>query len=217
MGNGLHFACTLMHNQYMWSFFTETMMLDTFLTHVLMCTTMWGKIVYKLKEDLYQDLCTRFATHHAMASKSLSAHGYSDLRIPTWGVDITKGLIANDFEVYALHFHIRTKHFINMLDQCHDWFKLGIHQILEGDLMAAQCDADKARIKIEEEETPVNLTLSKQHKSATKSMPTTWEWESVRHAAVRMRNHNTVAGMHLNFLPESWRFWGICHLGLIQN
>ncbi|PBK84566.1 hypothetical protein ARMGADRAFT_1037049 [Armillaria gallica] len=176
VGNGLHLARTLMHNQNNNAGYTSHARFDV--------TTTRGEIVYKLKEDLYRDLRTRFATRHAMASESLSAHGYSDLRIPTWGVDITKGLTANDFEVYALHFRIRTKHFINMLDECHDWFKLGIHQILEGDLMAAQCNADQAHIKIEEEETPVNLTLSKRHKSATKTMLTTWEWESVRHAAV---------------------------------
>ncbi|KAK0216705.1 hypothetical protein EDD85DRAFT_962097 [Armillaria nabsnona] len=159
VGNSLRFTHTLMYNQYTGSFSTETMMLDTLLTHILMCTTTQGEIVYKLKEDLYRDLHTRFTTRHAMALNSLSAHRYSNLRIPTWGVDITKGLTANDFEVYALHFRIRTEHFINMLDECHDWFKLGIHQILEGDLMAAQCDADQACIKIEEEETLVHKSM----------------------------------------------------------
>ncbi|KAK0435424.1 hypothetical protein EV421DRAFT_1740295 [Armillaria borealis] len=179
VGNGLRSACMLTHNQYMRTFSKETTMLDTLLTNVLTCTTTRGEIVYKLKEDLYRDLRTRFTTHHAMASKSLSAHGYSDLRIPTWGVDITKGLTANDFEIYALHFHIRTEHFIDMLNECHDWAKYRVRQILKGDLMATQHDADQAHIKIEEEEMPVHPTSSKRHKSATKAAPTAWEWESV--------------------------------------
>ncbi len=127
LGNGLQTASAhvLTHHQYTDTFSEETHMLDRLLMSVFTCTTFTKDVVYKMDENLYQDLCTKLATRCAIASSSLKAFGYSELRPPVWAIDTTKGLTANDFEIYALQYRIRVEHFLYMLDDVHDWDKLG--------------------------------------------------------------------------------------------
>ncbi len=146
LGNGLQAAsaCVLNHHQYTDTFSEETRMLDRLLMFVFTCTTFTEDVIYKMDENLYQELCTKLATRHAIALSSLKAFGYSELRPPVWAIDTTKGLIANDFEIYALQYCIRVENFLYMLDDIHDWDKLQTRIYLDKRLLSAQCDADRA-------------------------------------------------------------------------
>ncbi len=106
LGNGLQAASArvLTHHQYTHTFSEETRMLDRLLMAVFTCTTFTKDVVYKMDENLYQELCTKLTTRCAIASSSLKAFGYSELRPPVWAIDTMKGLTANDFEIYALQY-----------------------------------------------------------------------------------------------------------------
>ncbi|KAK0449757.1 uncharacterized protein EV420DRAFT_1646754 [Desarmillaria tabescens] len=97
LGNGLQAASAhvLTHNQYTNIFSEETCMLDRLLTSVFTCTTFMKDVVYKMDENIYQELHTRLTTRRAIASLSLNSFGYSDFKVPTWGINTVKGLTAN--------------------------------------------------------------------------------------------------------------------------
>ncbi|PBK79038.1 hypothetical protein ARMGADRAFT_1093522 [Armillaria gallica] len=148
LGNGLQAAsaCVLNHHQYTDTFSEETRMLDHLLMSVFTCTTYTEDVIYKMDENLYQKLCTKLTTRRAIASSSLKAFSHSELRPPVWAIDTTKGLTANDFEIYALQYRIRVENFLYMLDDVHDWDKLQMRIYLDERLLSAQHNADRARL-----------------------------------------------------------------------
>ncbi|SJL02710.1 uncharacterized protein ARMOST_06045 [Armillaria ostoyae] len=156
LGNGLQIASArvLTHHQYTHTFLEETRMLDCLLMSVFTCFTFTKDVVYKMDENIYQELCTKLTTRHAMASSSLKAFGYSELRPPAWAIDTAKCLTANDFEIYALQYRVRVEHFLHMLDYVHDWNRLQTRVHLDEELLATQCNADRARLENREYHFP---------------------------------------------------------------
>ncbi|PBK60210.1 hypothetical protein ARMSODRAFT_1026739 [Armillaria solidipes] len=148
LGNGLQIASArvLTHHQYTHTFSEETSILDCLLTSVSACTTFAKDVVYKLDEEIYQELLTSLTTRRALASSSLDTFGYSDLRPPVWAIDTAKSLTANDFEIYALQYRIRVEHFLHMLDDVHDWDEYQTRVMLDESLLAAQRNADRAHL-----------------------------------------------------------------------
>ncbi len=171
LGNGLQTASArvLTHHQYTDTFLEETRMLDRLLMSVFTCTTFTKDVVYKMDENLYQELCTKLTTRCAIASSSLKAFGYSELRPPVWAIDTTKGLTANDFEIYALQYRIRIEHFLYMLDDVQDWDKLQTRVYLDERLLSAQRNADRARLGTQEYYLPTVPPAS--HSNPLKSNP----------------------------------------------
>ncbi|KAK0492512.1 hypothetical protein EDD18DRAFT_1410329 [Armillaria luteobubalina] len=147
LGNGLRTASALTHNQYMKIFPEETRILDGLLTSISVCTTFSKDVVYKLDEKIYQELLTRLTNLHALASSSLQSFGYSALRPPVWAIDTSKGLTANDFEVYALQYHICVENFLYMLDEVHDWDRCLTKIYLDEELLAMQHNTDRSHLK----------------------------------------------------------------------
>ncbi|KAK0499155.1 hypothetical protein EDD18DRAFT_1376992 [Armillaria luteobubalina] len=147
LGNGLQAASALTHNQYTKIFPEETRILDCLLTSISSCTTFSKDVVYKLNEKIYQELLTRLTNLHAVASSSLQSFGYSALRPPVWAIDTSKGLTANDFEVYALQYRIRVENFLCMLDEVHDWDRCLTKIYLDEELLATQHNTDRSHLK----------------------------------------------------------------------
>ncbi|KAK0499253.1 hypothetical protein EDD18DRAFT_1350681 [Armillaria luteobubalina] len=147
LGNGLRTASALTHNQYMKIFPEETRILDGLLTSISVCTTFSKDVVYKLDKKIYQELLTRLTNLHTLASSSLQSFGYSALRPPVWAIDTSKGLTANDFEVYALQYRICVENFLYMLDKAHDWDRCLTQIYLDEELLATQRNADRSHLK----------------------------------------------------------------------
>ncbi|KAK0434523.1 uncharacterized protein EV420DRAFT_1653935 [Desarmillaria tabescens] len=164
-------------------------MLDFLLTSVFACTTFTKDVVYKLDEKMYRDLHTLLTTRYALASSSLNSFGYSDLRPPAWAIDTAKGLTANDFELYAFQYCIRVKHFLHMLDYVHDWNKLQTHIYVDEKLLAAQRNADRARLEKREYYLPAvpPITHSNPFKSKTsfQALASDLSWGGVHYDASR--------------------------------
>ncbi|SJL04225.1 uncharacterized protein ARMOST_07586 [Armillaria ostoyae] len=169
LGNGLRTAsaCVLTHNQYTKIFPEETSILDCLLTSVSACTTFAKDVVYKLDDKIYQELLTRLTTRRSLAFSSLDTFGYSDLRPPVWAIDTTKGLTANDFEIYALQYRIHVEHFLYILDDIHDWDECQTRMMLDENLLAAQRNADRAHLGKQEYYLPTVPPAS--HSSPLKS------------------------------------------------
>ncbi|KAK0502228.1 hypothetical protein EDD18DRAFT_1100706 [Armillaria luteobubalina] len=147
LGNGLQTASALTHNQYMKIFPEETCILDGLLTSISVCTTFSKDVVYKLDEKIYQELLARLTNLHTLASSSLQSFGYSALQPPVWAIDTSKGLTANDFEVYALQYRIRVENFLYMLDEACDWDRCLTQIYLDEELLATQHNADRSHLK----------------------------------------------------------------------
>ncbi|KAK0438174.1 uncharacterized protein EV420DRAFT_1651555 [Desarmillaria tabescens] len=186
---GLRSAHVLMHNQYTNIFSEETCMLDRLLTSVFTCTMFTKDVVYKMDQNIYQELHTRLMTRRAIASSSLNSFGYSDFKVPTWGINTMKGLTANDFEVYALQYRIRIEHFLHMLDYVHDWNNLRTHVYLDEKLLAAQCNPDRARVMIMEHYLhavpPVPHSNPFKSKTSFQASSSDLSWEGVHYTATR--------------------------------
>ncbi|KAK0457742.1 uncharacterized protein EV420DRAFT_1643594 [Desarmillaria tabescens] len=178
LGNGLQTASArvLNHHQYTNTFSEETRMLDRLLMSVFACTTFTKDVVYKMDENLYQELCTKLTTRRAIASSSLNTFSYSDLWPPAWAINTAKCLTANDFEIHALWYHICVEHFLHMLDGIHDWDKCRTREMLQEEFMAA---LHQAYIRKEEKESPtVPLAPGqcKPHQSKTPCQSFTSDW-----------------------------------------
>ncbi len=148
LGNGLQAASArvLTHHQYTATFLDETCMLDRLLMSVFTCTTFTKDVVYKMDENLYQELYAKLTARREIASSSLHTFGYSDLQPPAWPISTANGLTANDFELYAFHYRIHVEHFLYMLDDVHDWDKLQTRVYLDERLLSAQRNADRAHL-----------------------------------------------------------------------
>ncbi len=180
LGNGLQAASArvLTHHQYTDTFLDETRMLDRLLTSVFTCTTFTKDVVYKMDENLYQELYAKLTARREIASSSLHTFGYSDLQPPAWPISTAKGLTANNFELYAFHYRIHVKHFLHMLDYVHDWDKLQTCVYLDERLLSDQCNADRARLgKMEYYNSAVPLAPhSNPLKSKTSSHTSASDW-----------------------------------------
>ncbi|KAK0476313.1 hypothetical protein IW261DRAFT_1421624 [Armillaria novae-zelandiae] len=150
IGKGLRTAEFLSFNQYSMTFSEETLKMDMLFRHPVAAPTDDEEHVYRLHPSLYQDFRTLLSTKCSMAAKSLQYFRYWDLVEPVWGLDVRLYLTANNFEIYALQYRIRVEQFLYRLDTVHDWEKLCTRVFLQEELLAAQCDADKAHIKKED-------------------------------------------------------------------
>ncbi|KAK0451950.1 uncharacterized protein EV420DRAFT_1482297 [Desarmillaria tabescens] len=191
LGNNLQTTSdhVLKHNQYTETFSEETCMLDFLLTSVFACTTFTKDVVYKLDEKIYRDLHTLLTTRHALASSSLNSFGYSDLRPPGWAIDTVKGLMANDFELYAFQYRIRVEHFLHMLDYVYDWNKLQTRVYLDEKMLAAQRNADRARLEKREYYLPAVPPVSHSNpfksKTSVQASASDLSWGGVHYDASR--------------------------------
>ncbi|KAK0432989.1 hypothetical protein EV421DRAFT_1741860 [Armillaria borealis] len=136
LGNGLQItsARVLTHHQYTHTFSEETSILDCLLTSVSACTTFAKDVVYKLDEEIYQELLTSLTTRRALASLSLDTFGYSDLRPPVWAIDTMK----------IPHSALSISSY--MLDDVHDWDECQTRVMLDESLLAAQRNVDRAHL-----------------------------------------------------------------------
>ncbi|KAK0497436.1 hypothetical protein EDD18DRAFT_1352278 [Armillaria luteobubalina] len=169
LGNGLRTASALTHNQYTKIFLEETRILDCLLVSVSTCTTFSKDVVYKLDQRIYQELFTRLTNLRALTSLSLQSWGYPALQPPVWPIDITKGLTANDFEIYALQYRIRVENFLYMLDDVHDWDKGQARVYLDEELLAEQRSVDRSRLENRESYLPAVPPLSLLNSSKPKT------------------------------------------------
>ncbi|KAK0443419.1 uncharacterized protein EV420DRAFT_1723969 [Desarmillaria tabescens] len=189
LGYGLRSARVLTRNQYTNTFSEETRILDHLLTSVFACTTFTKDVVYKMDQNIYQELHTRLTTRRAIASSSLNSFGYSDFKVPTWGINTVKGLTANDFEVYALQYCIRIEHFLHMLNYVHDWNNLRTRIYLDEKLLAAQRNPDRARVMIMEHYLhavpPVSHSNPFKSKTSFQTSYSDLSWEGVHYTATR--------------------------------
>ncbi|PBK79027.1 hypothetical protein ARMGADRAFT_1093533 [Armillaria gallica] len=171
-------ARVLTCKQYTNTFSEETRMLDHLLTSVFACTTFTKDVVYKLDEDIYQELCAKLTARRKLASSSLHDFGYSDLEPPAWVISTAQGLTSNDFEMYAFHYRIHVEHFLHMLDYVHDWDRLQTRVYLDERLLAAQRDADRICLGKKEYHLPAvpPSTYSEPLKSKTSCQTSASDW-----------------------------------------
>ncbi|KAK0475627.1 hypothetical protein EDD18DRAFT_1470254 [Armillaria luteobubalina] len=207
LGNGLRTASSLMHNQYTKIFLEETCILDCLLTSVSTCTTFSKDVVYKLDQRIYQELFTRLTNLRALASLSLQSWGYPALQPPVWPIDISKGLTANDFEIYALQYRICVENFLYMLDDVHDWDKGQTRVYLDEELLATQRNADRSHVKNGEYYLPAVPPMPHPYPSKSKTSFQTSvsnsNWGRVHHDIPRDKEQHPSNSQAINIRGQS--------------